>query len=235
MPKPIVEIENLSFTIDNDVPILDNISLTVYDGDLFGIIGPNGGGKTTLFKLLLGIYKANKGKISLFGKSLYELDKYIGYVPQEKISNRGFPISVLDVVMMGRIARLNLFQRYKDRDREIAIKSLDRVGISDLYNKDIHNLSGGLKQRVYIARALATEPDMLLLDEPSTGIDPKFHNELYDLIRDLNKEITVMLITHDLKCLSEMASGIAYINRKAIVRRRDEIKEENFYDFYHTL
>ncbi len=233
--ETIIDIEGLSFAYDENLA-LKYVSLSVYDWDFFGIIGPNGGGKTTLIKLILDLLPLKKGRIEIFNQSPKKVSpSRIGYVPQEKHYNKGFPIPVIDVVLMGRLSKKRIVSRYNKKDKEIACKSLHSVGIDHLYNKQMLHLSGGQKQRVAIARALASEPEILILDEPSTGIDPKSHDQLYELLEELNKTITIVMISHDLGCLIKRANGIAYVNKKVIVKRGDELSRKDIYDFYHTF
>lgn len=235
MSEVIIELKNVTFSYNNNLAVLDNVSLRVYKNDLYGIIGPNGGGKTTIFKLILGLLNPKKGNVKILNQEPKIVSKKIGYVPQEKVINKGFPVSVMDVVLMGRLSKKNIFSYYNSIDKDIALKSLKTVGMKNMKGKLINELSGGEKQRVYIARALASQPEILLLDEPSTGIDPKFHSEFYSLIKEINKNITIVLISHDLECLSSLATGIAYVNKMLTEKRKEDIKEKNFHDFYHTL
>ncbi len=235
MTEPVIIFNDVSFAYSGKDMILHDASLMVNRGELFGIIGPNGGGKTTLIKLILGLLKPDKGSITVFNKKPHIVSHLIGYVPQEKDVNKNFPISVKDVVLMGRLAKKRLFSFYTERDLDIVRESLRFVEMDSHIDKQMDELSGGQKQRIYIARALSTKPEILLLDEPSTGIDPKFHDELYGLIDRINKHVTIIVVTHDLECLSNRVTSIAYVNRKVTVKKSDELTRENFFDLYHTL
>ncbi len=235
MTKPIVEIENVSFHYDKAAPILQDISFSIFEGEFFGIIGPNGGGKTTLLKLLLGILSPKSGFVKIFDEFPDLVKRQLGYVPQEKDFNKGFPVSVLEVVLMGRLSKKKLFSRYNSDDIDIAMETLKSVNMESFSKRQINELSGGQKQRIYIARALTSKPKILLLDEPSAGIDPKFHNEFYELMKEINKTITIIIVTHDIECLSKIATGIAYINKRATIKRGKAISEKAFFEVYHTL
>lgn len=237
MENVIIQLDNVYFQYDKTKMILEDVSFTVKKGEFVGIIGPNGGGKTTLLKLMLGLLTPTSGNVSLYNRTTKEKTKNskIGYVPQEKMYNYGFPISVMEVVLMGRLSKKKLLSLYNKNDKTIAKQCLNKVGMLDFADKQMQYLSGGQKQRVYIARALASEPNILLLDEPTTGIDPKFHHEFYELINELNKDNTVISVSHDLECLSKNVSKIVYVNKKVNVKSGTELKDVNFHELYHTL
>ncbi len=235
MTSPIVEINNASFAYYGKNTILEDVNLMINQGDFFGIIGPNGGGKTTLIKLILGLLKPDKGSIKVLDNKPQKVSHLIGYVPQEKYSNKGFPISVKDVVLMGRLSDKKLFSFYTKEDHDIVKESLRFVEMEHYINKQMEELSGGQKQRIYIARALSARPEILLLDEPSTGIDPKFHDELYGLLGKINEHMTVIAVTHDLECLFDRVTGIAYVNQKVTEKRGEALQHKNFFDLYHSL
>lgn len=204
MQLKVIEIKNLSFAYDNDI-ILENINLIVNKLDFLAIIGPNGGGKSTLLKLMLNLVRHNKDDI-------YINPKYkIGYVPQNTNVNINFPITVLDVVMMGIKSR-SLFG-YTKSERANAIKALKRVGVNGYEHERIGSLSGGQRQRVMIARALSSNPHILMLDEPTSSIDAKGQKEIYELLKELNKEITIIVVSHDISITMQYATKVAYINK----------------------
>jgi len=195
-------------------PILEEINLTVNEQDFIGIIGPNGGGKTTLLKVLLGLIKPFQGTINIMGYSPEKGRKYMGYVPQIFEFDRHFPLKVEDVVKMGRLSRNRLFQRYNQKDKEKVIQSLEAVGLLNLYKNSIGELSGGQRQRVYIARALACDPQILLLDEPTASVDPQSQKDIYELLKELNKTITILMISHDMGAVSRYVKTVACLNRR---------------------
>ena len=217
--KTILKVENLSFAYDKDL-ILKDISFSVEDGDFFAITGPNGGGKSTLLKIILGLLKPQKGIVK-FSKDLNKaLD--IGYVPQNTNINLEFPITVLDVAMMGNGAKHNSLKRlfninYSKLEIECAKNSLKKVGMDGFLNSKISNLSGGQRQRVMIARAICSHPKLLILDEPTSNIDVKGQKEIYKLLKELNKEVTIIVVTHDLTVISNYANRVLYVNQEGFL------------------
>lgn len=209
----LIELVNINFTY-NHVPILEDIALQVHQEDFLGIIGPNGGGKTTLLKIVLGLLKPTSGEITVFGKPPLEGRKSIGYVPQVFRFHYDFPITVLDVVLMGRLREKRIGHHYSLRDRDIAQNVLQQVEMLDFKDKHIGNLSGGQLQRVMIARALASEPKILILDEPLSSIDSRWQASFYQLLTQLKKTVTIILVTHDIGALSTYVDQVACLNRR---------------------
>lgn len=203
--------------------VLEDINLAVADGDFIGLIGPNGGGKTTLLKVLLGLLPPTRGKVQIFGKSVNEGRRYIGYVPQVVAFDHEFPISVKDVALMGRLGKRRLLRRYTEQDHEIVDETLRQVEMYDMRDHPIGELSGGQRQRVYIARALVTQPRILLLDEPTSSIDPKMSVGIYELLRDLNASITIVLISHDMGAVSSYVKTVGCVNRHLFYHNGPEI------------
>ena len=203
----VINIEKLSFAYEKE-KILENINLQVKEKEFLAIIGPNGGGKSTFLKLLLGIIKPKNGNISIFNQKPSKSLSQIGYVPQNTNINTNFPIKVLEVVTMGHIG---------DRKKEkfCALNSLKQVGMENYANHKIGSLSGGQRQRVMIARALCAHPKILLLDEPTSNIDIKGQKEVYNLLQELNKFITIVVVSHDISVILEYASSVLHINKKA--------------------
>ncbi|MCC7573850.1 MAG: ABC transporter ATP-binding protein [Candidatus Methanofastidiosum sp.] len=212
MNNEIIRIENLSFDY-GDHRVLEDINLTVYDDDFLGIIGPNGGGKSTLLKIILGLLTPTEGTISLFGKNPKEGRKYVGYVPQYTLVDRNFPINVEQVILSGRIGHTDFLRRYSGADRKIANKAMNIMGIADIRNIQIGKLSGGQLQRVLIARALATEPKLLLLDEPTSNIDVQAETDFYDFLHELSEKMAIILVTHDTGAISSHVKTIGCINK----------------------
>jgi zinc transport system ATP-binding protein len=210
--NPLITLENIWAGYDRNL-ILENINLKVNEQDFIGIIGPNGGGKTTLLKVLLGLIKPLQGNISIMGYNAEKGRKYIGYVPQIFEFDRHFPVKVEDVVKMGRLSRSRLFHRYNQKDQEKVNQSLDQVGLLNLKKRPIGELSGGQRQRVYIARALASNPQILLLDEPTASVDPQSQKDIYELLKELNKTITIILISHDISAVSTYVKTVGCLNR----------------------
>jgi len=220
----IIEIKNLTFSYDEQV-VLENINLTVKEKDFLAIIGPNGGGKSTLLKAILGINQIKNGSISILGqKPNLNLQK-IGYVPQNTSINTNFPIKVIEVVMMGHIRDTMEEQKsksflhkyfkigYNEFEKSCALSALKQVGMEKYANKKIGTLSGGQRQRVMIARALCSHPTILLLDEPTASIDVSWQKQIYDLLKELNKTITIIVVSHDISVILSYASKVAHINK----------------------
>jgi len=215
--KNIIEISNVSFFYGTDA-VLKNISLHVHRGDYLGLIGPNGAGKTTLLKIMLGLLKPTSGSVKLFGQELKRFNEWskIGYVPQ-KVANfdPNFPCSVEEAVLMGLYAKRGLFHFVTKGDRARVKEALLSVEMVPYKDSLIGNLSGGEQQRVFIARALVTDPEVIFLDEPTTGVDAKSREEFYALLRNLNnmRDLTLVLISHDVATVVRDAMHIAYIDR----------------------
>jgi zinc transport system ATP-binding protein len=209
----ILEIENLTFLYDKQT-ILENINLTIKENDFLAIIGPNGGGKSTLLKAILGINKIKNGKIKFLGKRVEKNISSIGYVPQNTNVNVNFPIKVIEVVMMGHVGHKRPLIGYKKEEIACALGALEQVGMQDFANVKIGILSGGQRQRVMIARALCAHPKILLLDEPTASIDVDGQKQIYDLLKLLNKTITIVVVSHDISVILGYASKVAHINKK---------------------
>ena len=211
-----VEVQNVSFAY-GDQPAVSNVSLVVEEGEFIGLIGPNGSGKTTLLRLMLGIEKPDFGSVLLFGEPVEEFDdgKRLGYVSQKATeADRTMPVTVREVVTMGRYPHVG-FRRISAEDRRIVEESLERVGIANLADRRIGRLSGGQKQRAYIARALASEADLLALDEPTVGVDAESRDAFYELLGSLNaRGITIILIEHDIGVVTEHVDTVACMNRE---------------------
>ncbi|MGD8401846.1 MAG: ATP-binding cassette domain-containing protein [Bacillota bacterium] len=208
----IIRLEQVTVYIEQ-VCALDRIDLSIGRGDFLGIVGPNGGGKTTLLKVLLGLVKPSAGRIICNPPSGDPLR--LGYVPQFSRFDKDFPITVTEVVLMGRlVGRRRPVQKFNRQDRRLVRQVLEQLEIDDLQNRQIGQLSGGQLQRVLIARALAMEPDLLLLDEPTASLDTHYKTELNGLLENLNQKATIVLVTHDLGMLVSGVNKVACLNQK---------------------
>jgi zinc transport system ATP-binding protein len=210
----------------SDIPALEDVTLSIFQYDFLGIIGPNGGGKSTLLKVILGLVKPASGSVSVFGKPPEQARSRIGYVSQHYAFDRDFPASVQDVVMMGRYGKTGLFRHYDRQDITAAEKALERVEMLEHRGKQIGRLSGGQQQRVFIARALVAEPKLLLLDEPTASIDPTMQTEFYELLEELKKNLTIVMVTHDIGAVSVYVDKIACLNRQLYYHGSKEITPE---------
>ncbi len=193
---------------------VEDVDICVSDRKLLGIIGPNGGGKTTLLKVILGLIEPTKGKVSVFGEAPKKSRGLIGYVPQQNTFDRNFPISAFETVLTGRLKHGRLFFSYGKEDRDAALQALGEVKMLGHKDRQIGELSGGQLQRVLIARALCTKPRMLLLDEPTSSVDPETQVFFYSLIGKLKKKISIILVTHDVGAVSSHVDELACINRR---------------------
>jgi zinc transport system ATP-binding protein len=221
----IVRLKNIQVSY-GDIPVLEDVTISVFQHDFLGIIGPNGGGKSTLLKVILGLVKPHSGSVSVFGKSPEQVRNWIGYVSQHPAFDRDFPTSVWEVVMMGRYGKTGLFRRYNRGDKAAAEKALARVGMLDHGEKQIGRLSGGEQQRIFIARALVAEPKLLLLDEPMASIDPTMQTEFYELLDELKKSLTIVMVSHDIGAVSIYVDKIACLNRQLYYHGSKEITPE---------
>jgi zinc transport system ATP-binding protein len=208
------------------VPVLEDVTLSIFQHDFLGIIGPNGGGKSTLLKVMLGLVKPDSGDVFIFGKPPRQARSQIGYVSQHPSFDRDFPASVRDVVMMGRYVRAGLGRRYRREDMTAAEKALARVGMQGYENKQIGQLSGGQQQRVFVARALVAEPKLLLLDEPTASIDSTMQTEFYELLDELKKSLTIVMVSHDIGAVSVYVDKITCLNRQLYYHGSKEITPE---------
>lgn len=220
----ILTIKELSFGYDKE-NVLENINLDIEHKDFLAIIGPNGGGKSTLLKLMLGITEPKIGTIKIYNKEPIKNLSQLGYVPQNTNINTDFPIKVIEVVMMGHVQSKsekrkskNLFHRYfnigyNEFEKSCAMEALRQVGMERFAQTKIGNLSGGQRQRVMIARALCAHPSILILDEPTANIDVSGQKQIYDLLKELNKNITVILVSHDISVIMGYANKVAHINK----------------------
>ena len=198
-------------------PVLEAINFNIDQGDIVGIIGPNGSGKSTLIKTILGLIKPLRGEVSILGREGSPERHLVGYTPQTELVDWDFPVTVSDVALMGRYSRRGLFRRTTKEDREAADASLELVKMFDLRDRLIGELSGGQRRRVLLARAMAHNPKLLLLDEPMAGLDATAQHQLLDLLDELRSNgTTVVLSTHDLSCVSSRCDKAACLNRRLI-------------------
>jgi zinc transport system ATP-binding protein len=222
MSIPIVQIKDVAFAYNREW-VLEDVNLDIRQGDFMAMIGPNGGGKTTLLKLVLGLLRPNKGVIRVAGQSAQKASSCIGYVPQDAYSNRNFPITALDVVLMGKLEPRKRWAGKSAENRREAMAALDHLDMGAHAATKIGELSGGQLQRVFIARALVTQPKLLLLDEPTANIDTKGQAEFFHLLKELNHTITILVVSHDLLVISRYVKSVACVNRRLHYHNQAEI------------
>jgi zinc transport system ATP-binding protein len=221
MKENVVAINNLSFSYDGKNDVISNISMSIDSGDYVGIIGPNGGGKSTLLKLVLGIIKTKRGSISIFKDDSCSFQDWskIGYISQKATNfDANFPISVYEVISMAKHHFFQPFGIERSTDKQIINTALEEVGMLDYKDRLLKDLSGGQQQKVFIARALASEPKIIFLDEPTSGIDTKAQDSFYTLLQKLNKEkgITLVMVSHDIKKIMNETNKVAFLKKDLI-------------------
>ncbi|MBI9090609.1 MAG: metal ABC transporter ATP-binding protein [Desulfobacterium sp.] len=207
-----IVLKDVSFSYNRGF-VLDNVSLSVKKKDFATVVGPNGGGKTTLLKLLLGLLKPDSGSIEILGQSPEQSRLRVGYMPQHTQLDMQFPVTVMDVALMGRLGS-NFWGRYSKQDRIEAEKALEEVDLKAYKADHFSQLSGGQKQRVLIARALCSDPELLLLDEPTANVDQESELALFSILKELNNRMTILIVSHDLGFTSQVVKSVICVNRK---------------------
>lgn len=208
-----ISIKNLYFSYDG-VDILQDINLNYNKKDFLFIIGPNGGGKSTLLKMMIGLLEPKSGSVLLFGQNPQKVSQRISYVPQDTMVNKDFPITVIDLVLMGRLSKSKAFLSYSKEDKNIAFEMLEQVGMKDFAHQKINTLSGGQRQRAFIARALASEAEILFLDEPTASIDTAGQIDIFELLKSLNKTVGIVIISHDVNVALNYATQVVHVDKK---------------------
>jgi len=226
-----IRVQDVSFSFVGP-KILDHVSLDIYRGEFLGIVGPNGGGKSTLLKLILGLLTPNAGKITVLGKTPKKGRSSIGYVPQYASFERNFPITVLDTVLLGRIGTKSSLFSYSHNDMEIARNALHETEIEPLKDRLLNTLSGGQLQRVLIARALASNPRLLIMDEPTSNVDMRMEEDIFDLLKRLNANSTIVVVSHDIAFISGYVSRVACLNQTLICHETTAISGETIEKLY---
>jgi zinc transport system ATP-binding protein len=224
-----VELRDVDFSY-GPWPVLEQVNLRIEPGDMTSVVGPNGGGKTTLLKLALGLLQPTRGTVKLFGVPPEQGRARAGYVPQHWNFDLQFPVRVIDVVLMGRLT--GRLMPYRSADKEAASKALDEMRLSDLRRRPFSDLSGGQRQRVLIARALAADPQLLLLDEPTANVDAVAEEELHELLHELNERMTIVMVTHDLRFVHKCVSRVICVNRHVAIHPTGSITQETIGSIY---
>ncbi len=223
---PIIELKAVNAGYESEI-ILKNVNFTINENDFIGVIGPNGGGKTTLVRVIIGLLKPLSGEViyhqNTFGNGTQKL---IGYLPQINKTDNKFPISVLNVVLSGLADRNNIFRRFVKAEVLKAHQILENMGIGHLSKKNIGELSGGQMQRVFLARAIISEPKLLILDEPNTFVDNKFESDLYKTLKSLNEKMAILMVSHDVGTITYYIKTIACVNRELHYHPSNNISQE---------
>lgn len=226
----VISLKGVDFSYNGE-PVLKDVNLEIHDREMIGIVGPNGGGKTTLLRLILGLLKPRRGQVLVFGQTPAKSSHRLGYVPQHMLYDIRFPVSVLDVVLMGLTGKSGFgpFARATVRKAEEALAS---VNLSEFRNSSFAELSGGQRQRVLIARALASSPDMLLFDEPTANVDTSAGEKLYEILGQLNERMTILVVSHDIGFVNHHISSVVCVNQQVVVHPTSALAGQNIIDLY---
>jgi len=229
--EPVITMKDVSFSYDS-LQVIENAHLKVEKLDFVAIVGPNGGGKTTLLKLILGLLHPTAGEVRVFGDSPEHGRGRMGYVAQHINVDAKFPVNVMDVVLMGRLGKTGSFGPYRKADKKAARLALEEVELLELARRPFSALSGGQRQRVLIARALASEPELMLLDEPTSNLDQTVERQIFEVLGELNKRLTVVLVSHDLSFVSKFVKDVICVKRKVALHPTCEITDEFLRNFF---
>jgi zinc transport system ATP-binding protein len=227
---PILDFDHVSFAFDG-IEVLSDATFSAHSHESICVVGPNGGGKSTLLKLALGLLEPTSGTVTVLGTDPVKARRKVGYMPQYLHYDQRFPVSVLDVALMGRLSS-HRFGFYSRKDKEITMQTLDEMGVAALAGRPFGALSGGQRQRVLIARALVCEPELLLLDEPTANVDPSVENQFIEILHQLAAKITVITVTHDLGFVSQLVDRVICVNRLLKIHPTSEITGEIIQDIY---
>lgn len=225
MTNPIIQVDGLSASYDHKT-VLSQVNITVYEHDFLGVIGPNGGGKTTLIKSILGLHQPDTGKIRFFKQGREVPEIKMGYLPQYNTIDKKFPISVYEVILSGLSKQKSIFRRYNDEHHESVRQMIVRMGLEGLEHRAIGELSGGQLQRALLGRALVSNPEVVILDEPSTYIDKRFETKLYSLLEEINQERAIILVSHDIGTVLKNVKTIACVNETVHYHPHTEVPTE---------
>jgi len=229
----VVTFENLGFSYDR-TPVLEGVNLSIRESEFVWVVGPNGGGKTTLVKIMLGLLRPRKGRVRVFGKEPSVGRRRIGYMPQHAKVDLQFPVTVMDVALMGRLGKSGRWGRYSSADREVATSALEDVGLLEMSRRSLSELSGGQQRRLLIARALSSEPDLLVLDEPTANLDKRSEQDLLDLFVRFRNRVTVVMVSHDPAFVSDFVKHVVCVNKTVSVHPTADIDGEFMQELFGT-
>ena len=229
--KPVVTFKDVSFAYDNH-PVLNDVNLELAERDFISIIGPNGSGKTTMLKLILGLLRPQKGAISVLNRRPENACSQVGYVPQHSQVDPYFPVNVTDVVLMGRLGQTRSLGPFRSPDRELAQNALKQMDLDDLKNRSFATLSGGQRQRVLIARALAGQPQLLLLDEPTANLDLTAEIQLHQYLDKISRQTTVVTVSHDISFVTEYVRTVVCVTQQVQIHHTHEMTSDFIQKMY---
>ncbi len=231
MTASAITFDDVSFAYDGPA-VLEEVNVQIAAGDFVSMVGPNGGGKTTLLRLALGLLHPDKGSVRVFGRPPREVQRRVGYLPQHTGLDPQFPATVMDVALTGRLGNTRWLGPFRSEDRQATLQTLADVGMADLRDRPLSALSGGQRQRVLIARALACDPDLLLFDEPTSHLDARVQDELYQLLHKLNERLTVVIVSHDVGFVTQFVRTVVCVNRTVQTHATDELTGEVIAEMY---
>lgn len=230
----VIDLQNVWYRYETGPAVLEGVNLRVPDGEFLGVVGPNAGGKSTLLKIMLGLYQPYRGRVTVLGDTPRRARRRIGYVPQYPTFSREFPTDVLHAVLMGRLGLARGFGGYSETDRALAREAMAETEIASLADRNINTLSGGQLQRVMVARALVCEPRILLLDEPTSNIDQRVETDIFDFLREFNKRMTIVVVSHDIGFISRYVQRVACLNKTLICHDTADIDGKTIQQLYDT-
>ena len=228
----LIEFKDVSFNYDNS-PALIDVNFSIYRNDFVAVVGPNGGGKSTLLKLILAQITPSKGSITVFGDKNYKSLEKLGYVPQFTTHQHDFPLRLMDMVLQSKLRNNSFFVKYSPKDKKRAVEVLEMLKIGDFKDKFLSELSGGQRQRALIARALIDDPEILILDEPTASVDISVEQDIYDILKALNSNMTILLVTHDVSFVSKYVNKVFCVNRYLHANQLDELTDTNAQEVYN--
>lgn len=230
--EPVIELQDVWFRFDDGPPVLEGVDLRVPDKEFIGVVGPNAGGKSTLLKIILGLYQPCRGRVKVLGDTPSRARSRIGYVPQYPSFSRDFPTDVLHAVLMGRLGLAGGLGGYSKTDHNRAREAMAETEIESLAGRHINTLSGGQLQRVLVARALVCEPRILLLDEPTSNIDQRVETDIFDYLREFNQRMTIVVVSHDIGFISKYVDRVACLNKTLICHDTADIDGRTIQELY---
>lgn len=231
-PEIVIDLEDVWYRFDGGPPVLEAVSLRIPDKEFIGVVGPNAGGKSTLLKLILGLYQPYRGRVRVLGDSPARARRRIGYVPQYPTFSRDFPTDVRHAVLMGRLGISGGVGGYSEADHARAREAMAETEVESLAGRNINTLSGGQLQRVLVARALVCEPRILLLDEPTSNIDQRVETDIFDYLREFNRRMTIVVVSHDIGFISRYVDRVACLNKTLICHDTADIDGRTIQELY---